>query len=126
MFIHAYQSFQFNRIISERFKTIGFEPVKGDILEDGIPTAPLFGYECLLAKGKPGEIERQVLGELKPEDFKIKSYPELSSRGLRKPILVKVKDFEIIETTKGKIVLRFTLPKSAYATNLLREFMKNY
>lgn len=135
IFTHAYQSYLFNLVINERIESgTGLQPVEGDILEDGIPTAPLFGFDSVLPQGKIGEIERKILEaeNIKLEDFKIRSFGELSCSGARKKLLVKPLDPKIIsiekdELNEGKLKMRlsFGLEKGNYATTILRELMKS-
>ncbi|MHC1635060.1 MAG: tRNA pseudouridine(13) synthase TruD [Candidatus Methanospirareceae archaeon] len=95
-------------------------------------TAPLFGYDTKLAKGKEGEIERRVLEEegVALSDFIVKKIPEIGSKGTRRPILapVEINSKEISDDEdnvgKNKVRLRFFLPKGSYATVVLREYMK--
>lgn len=95
-------------------------------------TAPLVGYDTYFADGAPGEIEREVVGELNIdlEGFKVPAMPELSSKGLRREIILPFKpEFSAAEdelnTGKTKLTLEFTLQKGGYATVVLREYMKN-
>ena len=135
MFTHALQSYFFNRIIARRIEIgYGLGEIGGDILEDGIPTAPLFGFESRIADGKAGEMEKQLLEEegFSLQDFKVKQYPQLSSKGARKRIVLHPKEMRLIEIggdehTEGmrKAVISFNLEKGAYATTVLRELMKN-
>ena len=117
MFVHAYQSQLFNQILEERGK-LGFEPIDGDILEDGVPTGPLFGTKSVLADGKQGEIERAVLENawLDLKDFEIHGMPDLTSEGMRRKLYVDVKDFGVVERGKDWIKVEFALPKGCYAT----------
>ena len=134
MFTHAYQSYLFNQVLERRVKEgLGLQPVEGDVLEDGVVAAPLFGFESKLAEGKPGEIERKVLEEegTKPEDFKIKAYAELSSRGARKKAVLFPENLRLIEIAEdefypGRLKARigFRLTKGNYATTVLAELMK--
>lgn len=135
MFVHAYQSFLFNKIIEERIKQgHGLKEIKGDELIDGIPTAALFGFESTFAEGKAGEIEKKILKEEQTElsEFFVKEFPELSSKGARKKIalipenlkLLKIEADEFNEN-KLKAIISFNLDKGNYATTVLRELMKN-
>ncbi|MBN1941080.1 MAG: tRNA pseudouridine(13) synthase TruD [Candidatus Diapherotrites archaeon] len=134
LFVHAYQSHLFNRIIEERLKSgIGLKKIKGDILIDGNPSAVLFGFESELAKGKAGEIEARVLkGEgFELSDFKVKALPEVSSKGSRKGIVLKPKKLKFLgvgedefNPGKGFAKISFDLEKGAYATTVLGELMK--
>ncbi|HII93658.1 MAG TPA: tRNA pseudouridine(13) synthase TruD [Methanosarcina sp.] len=94
-------------------------------------TAPLPGYTTEFASCIPGEIEQEVLKELKVplQGFNIEKVPEMSSRGTRREVLLQVEPkFEVEEDElnpeKSKVVLEFMLPKGSYATTVLREYMK--
>lgn len=94
-------------------------------------TAPLPGYNTEFASGIPGEIEQEVLQELEVslEGFNIKESPEMSSKGLRREVLLQAEPkFEVADDElnpgKSKAVLEFMLPKGSYATTVLREYMK--
>jgi tRNA pseudouridine13 synthase len=164
MFLHAYQSYIFNLILSRRIAS-GMsihEAYDGDIVcfknEMGLPdtsrlqkvtkdnldgiknlinrgrafvTAPLVGYETQFAEGRGGEIEHGVVAELNIdlEGFKVPAMPELSSKGLRREIIVPFKPElsvgeDEINAGKTKVVLGFSLQKGSYATTILREYMK--
>ena len=135
MFTHAYQSYLFNKIINKRIEAgIGLKEIEGDILEGGIPTAALFGFESELASGKPGEIEREALAEegIELKEFQVKEFSEVSSKGTRKQIALfpeklELKAVEEDEFTEGKLkaMVSFYLGKGNYATTVLREIMKN-
>ncbi len=164
MFLHAYQSYIFNIILSRRIAS-GMsihEAYDGDIVcfknEVGLPdtsrlqkvtidnldginnlinrgrafvTAPLVGYETQFAEGKTGEIERGIVNELNIdlEGFRVPDMPELSSKGLRREILIPFKaefnvDDDEVNIGKTKVMLSFSLQKGSYATTILREYMK--
>lgn len=162
MFVHAFQSRIFNRIVSERLRC-GLhlnEAVAGDIVcyrsKENIPdpsrlervceknveginnllrrkrafiTAPLFGYDTQTAEGLPGEIESQIIESegVTSEMFQVSHFPEVSSSGLRKEILLHVDPICSVQKTdmSGEIFcLKFRLPKGSYATTVLREYMK--
>lgn len=158
MFVHGYQSYVFNRILSERMRR-GFpihEPLEGDLVlpldKRGLPdpdrplrceasnaekmrrqiregkahvSGLLFGSEVALAAGPGGVIEREVVSAegLKPEDFVIPRIPRLSSRGMRRALVAKVGGLRW-SVAGNAATFEFELPKGAYATSLLREFMK--
>ncbi|MFB6244515.1 MAG: tRNA pseudouridine(13) synthase TruD [Halobaculum sp.] len=85
-------------------------------------TAPLIGYETTLADGVPGEIERDVLeaAGVEPEDFALPG--PFDSTGTRRAVLVGTE--LAVECVAGDPVFAFGLPSGAYATALLREFLK--
>lgn len=133
LFTHAYQSDLFNQVIAERLRRKLMYPIEGDILEGGIPTAPLVGLKTTYAKGLAGEIEQSVLEKehISIEWFKHPDLPELSSFGARKPMLLKIHDFQwgemgydAFNEGKYKLVVKFWLDKGAYATSALRELLK--
>jgi len=105
-----------------------------ELIRDGKAALVLnvFGYNTILADGEPGEVEREVLKEeeLSLEDFKIKSMPELSSRGTIRPASTRILNFrfevEEDELHPGyrRVTVEFTLRRGNYATILLREIMK--
>jgi tRNA pseudouridine13 synthase len=144
MFIHAYQSFLFNKAVSERSKLGVNKYVEGDIIIDNEehlvhefqenqiqekimnfevhPSAPLFGSKMPLAGGVVGAMEQKILDHenLELEDFKM---PKLGSHGLRRAIRFKIWDIEVKHTDDG-ILVEFSIPKGCYATAVLREIMK--
>ncbi|MBS3057015.1 MAG: tRNA pseudouridine(13) synthase TruD [Candidatus Diapherotrites archaeon] len=134
MFTHAYQSHLFNQIINKRIETgLGLNANGGDVLENGVATAQLFGFESKFSEGKIGEIEREVLAKegIKPEDFYIKEFPQISSKGARKAILLFSEDLKLEEISNDeyfegalKAKISFRLDKGNYATTVLRELMK--
>ena len=134
LFTHAYQSYLFNKVIDERItQGFGIGKIEGDILIEGMPAIPLFGFESELAKGKAGEIEKKVLEKenVSLEEFKVKQMPELSSKGARKSMvlvpqnlkLLKIEEDEFFEE-KVAATVSFYLDKGNYATTVMREFMK--
>lgn len=164
MFLHAYQSYIFNIILSRRIAA-GMsinQAYDGDVVcfknEAGMPdtsrlqrvtddnleginnlikrgrafvTAPLVGYDTRFSEGRQGEIEREVIRDLNidTEGFKVPDMPEISSKGLRREIVLPVKPgFSVMEDEinagRTKVVLEFTLQKGGYATIVLREYMK--
>lgn len=134
LFVHAYQSYLFNEVINERIgKGIGLKEVKGDILIEGSPTAPLYGFESEFAGGKIGEMERKVLEKegIELKDFYVKKMKEMSSKGARKKIVLIPERLKLLSVAKDefnegklKASISFRLPKGDYATTVLREIMK--
>ena len=122
--VHSYQSYLFNLVLSERVGA-GLGEIEGDIVEGGLPTGPLFGYDCPIAGEKAGEIEERVLGQegLELESFRIKSVPEASGKGIRRPLTIKIQDFKY-RVDDDSLQLKFILPRGAYATALLLELCK--
>ena len=156
LFVHALQSYAFNRIVSERLaqdrrlgraqagdvvcfaKTVGdltvpdphrTQRVEADQVETvnrhvdrgrAFVTAPLVGTETVLADGSPGAIERDVLDDLglAPEAFDLPD-PYRSS-GTRRAVVVRTD----LTVERDPLRFAFTLPRGAYATVVLREYLK--
>jgi tRNA(Glu) U13 pseudouridine synthase TruD len=92
---------------------------------------PLIGYDFahIDFQGPMGEIVTRVLDKMQvaPAQFRIPQLPVLSSRGTFRPVLVKPEGLQssVIEdepTVSAR--LTFNLPKSSYASVVLREFIK--
>jgi len=129
LFIHAFQSDLFNRLLSERIAEGGPELERGeyfcgetlgfpDITKtegEGWVTAKLIGYQTM-----PNEREKKLLEQLDIEKdaFRMKSMPELASKGAKRTLLAPLKDFNFSGDT-----FRFALPSGSYATVAMREFM---
>ena len=147
MFVHAYQSYLFNRVVSERSKLGINKYIDGDIIIDNQehlvhefdvnnineriekfevhPTAPLYGTKVPLATGEVGRLEQEVLDEegIKLEDFECPKTPKLGSHGLRRALRFKIWDVSAVKTNEG-VLTEFSIPKGCYATAVLREIMK--
>lgn len=146
-FLHAYQSFLFNRILAARIDRIGrilvgdwamkhvngacfqveaagIEQARADRFEIS-PTGPLFGSRAPWASGEPGELERTAVAALgeTPESLS-QAAAACGFRGERRPLRVRLEDLEwsLHGTT---LTLSFSLPPGAYATSVLRELMKS-
>jgi tRNA pseudouridine13 synthase len=83
-------------------------------------TAPLVGTDTELAAGEPGEIERAVLDELdlEPDDFDLPD--PYGSSGTRRAILLRTS----VKIDADPLRFAFALPAGAYATVVLREYLK--
>lgn len=145
-YLNAYQSFLFNKILARRIDQIDClmlgdwaikhvngacfhveqpeeEQVRANMFEIS-PTGPLFGSRVSWATGIPGDMECaaiQDLGETR-ETF-TQAGLACRIRGERRALRVPLKEFEWT-LTKDVLLLRFILPPGAYATSVLREFMK--
>jgi len=148
MFVHAYQSYLFNKAVSKRVAMGINKYIEGDIVIDdeehlihnespeklqnmienfeAHPTSPLFGTKVPFAEGIVGKMERDILNEenLKKEDFQCPKTPKLGSHGLRRGVRFKIWDTNAKATDDG-ILTEFSINKGSYATAVLREIMKN-
>jgi tRNA pseudouridine13 synthase len=147
MFVHAYQSYLFNKAVSERSKLGIDKYIEGDIIIDNEehlvhefdldnindriksfevhPTAPLYGTKVPLAGAEVGQMEQNVLDDegIKLEDFECPKTPKLGSHGLRRALRFKIWDVSA-ESTPDGVLTEFSIPKGCYATAVLREIMK--
>jgi tRNA pseudouridine13 synthase len=87
---------------------------------------PLVGYETEPIDGLPGEQLETILRQegVDRTKFRVPSAPEVASRGAWRPAIVPTPPLAI-EPLDSKVRFRFAMPKGAYATVLLREFLKN-
>ena len=145
-FLHAYQSFLFNRVLAKRIDRIdrlflgdwamkhdngacfqvedaAKEQPRADAFEIS-PTGPLFGSRAPWATGEPGEVERAVVAELgaTPESLR-QAASACRFRGERRSLRVRLGDLDW-SLKNDTLALCFTLPPGAYATSVLRELRK--
>ncbi|MHA1797568.1 MAG: tRNA pseudouridine(13) synthase TruD [Candidatus Helarchaeota archaeon] len=162
LFINAYQSYLFNKYLSRRSQDFLTKKIlllddKVIILDmQGLPSkitqkvtpmnenhlkklytqgkavlaAPLIGYDIK----DVDEVLKSILEEeqIKLEDFKMKAFPRLRSKGIYRPVFFKPSNLSILSVDsddkfpkKYKIRIKFGLKKGIYATVLLREIIKN-
>ena len=83
-------------------------------------TGPIYGYKMRWASGEPGALEREVL-----EDSGVteEMLHRAGLRGSRRRARLVLEDLAVESDPQG-LRFAFTLPKGAYATIVLREFMK--
>lgn len=145
LYLSAYQSSLFDRIVDMRLKTIdklwpgdlaikhingacfqvedeAVEQARADQFEISA-TGPLFGHKSMLAKGQSGIIEEALLDneKLTLTDFKLGK--GLAMSGERRPLRVPLTEADA-RIEDDDLMLSFALPKGSYATSLLREVIK--
>ena len=120
LYIHAYQSYIWNKTVEEYMKT---KPLTNEKI-------PIVGFSTELLQNTIGKIIRKILLEegINQRDFIIKAIPELSSEGGERNLFIMPEDFFISEPeedelnkNKFKIILQFTLPKGSYATTVIED-----
>ncbi len=93
---------------------------------------PLVGMETPELTGIPGEILGGLLAEegVERADFRLPKFPEIASLGAWRPVWLPLPPIALAhsapstEDPTGSVEFVFALPKGAYATVLLREFLK--
>jgi tRNA pseudouridine13 synthase len=143
LFVSAYQSYLFNRLLAARIQTLDrlelgdvafihssgaaflvkdpdVEQPRADRFEIS-PSGPLYGTKVLLAEGRPGQEEQDLLAEsgLTLDKFRL---PGIKLKGARRPYRFSLTEVQI--GWDGGLMLRFRLPPGSYATEVLREIMK--
>ena len=124
MFVHAYQSYLFNRVL-DILLIQNFRDYKLEI--------PYFGYLMKLPKN-PIVLDalRQIFSEekLNLSDFRVDGMEILASKGGYRNAFGSAHDFSVIDISedelnqgRNKITVTFTLPKGSYATVFLKEFI---
>ncbi|HID73379.1 TPA: tRNA pseudouridine(13) synthase TruD, partial [Candidatus Micrarchaeota archaeon] len=135
LFVHAFQSHLFNKLLSERLSEMredgsdGLKPEDGEFFcgeshgfpdlekkqESGWLAGKLLGYES-----SPNERERMLLDEcrMRTEDFRVRGLPEIGSKGSFRTFFSPLKDFSFADSA-----FRFSLGSGCYATTALREFI---
>lgn len=83
-------------------------------------TAPIFGPKMWAAEAEAGELEREVL---EGSGLALERLAEEKMQGSRRLGRILPNDLAVSQHENG-IVVQFSLPKGAFATTILREFMK--
>ena len=88
------------------------------------PSAPLFGPKALLAAGRPGQWEQQLLEKngLNLDSWKLGE--GLTMPGERRPLRVQLLGPAVSSDAADSLLLSFSLPKGSYATSVLHEIIK--
>ena len=144
LLLSAYQSELFNQWLGERILAGDFTRIlKGDVAKKNetgglfdvdFPeaeqvrfdsgeityTGPMFGSKMRPALFEAGEREAAVLAR---ENVKSGKFAGARLEGSRRAALIRPEDFSIASVPEG-LKFKFTLPKGAYATALMREFIK--
>ncbi len=145
LLLSAYQSALFNAWLVERIRRGWFETIlQGDLAKKADTggifeveevavdserfrkgaityTGPIYGAKMRWATGRPGRLEQEVLASRGVSEEALRR-AKLS--GSRRVARLSVPDLEIEPHPRG-IRFTFSLPKGAYATTLMREFMKS-
>lgn len=144
LFLSSYQSYLCNCYLVRRIESDNFDRIlTGDIakkydtggmfhVKDGTVeqpryeaqeisfSAPIYGYKMWSATGPAGELEAEVLAKAGITLVQLEKSRIKGSRRLGRLLLSNL----CISQAPQGLVIRFSLPKGAFATTLLREIMK--
>lgn len=118
MYVHAYQSHLWNVAAKEI----------SNIRKDNL-NIPLVGFGTEFEDKMIEELYEKIMKdeEITLRDFVNKKIPELSEEGAKRDLYVEPKDLEIgtlkddeLNTGMKKVLIKFFLPKGAYATNVIK------
>ncbi len=145
--VSAFQSQLFNECLAERVRRNLFSAaVPGDLMkkEDsgGIfvahdvdeandraarflisPTGPMFGPRMRWPESDAAALERDILTGAGLSEQDLKRLGRLGE-GTRRPLRVKLEELDIETGSAKDVVVRFLLPKGAFATAAMREVLK--
>ncbi len=114
--LSAYQSELFNRVLARR----GQARLEGDLLEDGVPTGPMYGPTMTWPTGEARALEEAVLRDEGLPDDAWHRFGKLT-QGTRRKLIVPVQ--AALTRENGSFLLEFDLPAGSYATVLLEEIL---
>ncbi|MEM1887961.1 MAG: tRNA pseudouridine(13) synthase TruD [Pyrobaculum sp.] len=136
IYIEAFQSYIFNKLLSRRMELGPInKPIEGDLVEvngqvvyyteglGGDVVLPIVGIGARAPSGRVGEIYVKILKKEKVDTSAFYKMPKwLRVYGGYRRAVLKITEF--IYTVGRDIELRFILPKGGYATVVLREIVK--
>ncbi len=146
LYTHAYQSYLWNETVAQLLK----EETKKEVQREQKYSLGTFTYLTEKAKSSYVNVTIPLLGftnlnrlpkqiesiteellkkeDIDEDDFVIKQLPYLSLEGTTRPLLAEVKNFQAtklqadeLSPNKEKITITFTLPKGAYATQVVAQ-----
>ncbi|MCG3227061.1 MAG: tRNA pseudouridine(13) synthase TruD, partial [Candidatus Heimdallarchaeota archaeon] len=134
LFIHAFQSFLFNRYLKTRQDLYGkkiTDPISGEVVKNNAVFIPLIGAKTKL-EGEMGEIYQSILEEeeLSLLEFQKPFIKKIGGKGAFRSISFNPEEIRITESGKDdlnegrtKVKMSFKIKKGSYATEFLREIM---
>jgi tRNA pseudouridine13 synthase len=153
LLINSYQSYIFNRVLSQAleeefsFDIIDTDDIYGifntstgkideikrsenifEFTRDKkriVPLLQLVGYTFRAGKGRFGQLTKKILEDegVLSKQFHIKAIPEISAEGGFRNPVLQINDITWVRQ-EDAIHIEFTLPKGSFATVILREIMK--
>lgn len=150
LFVNAFQSYLFNRVLALRINEIdavrtGDLAYKHDhgavfLVEDQAveapraaafeisPTGPIFGFKMTPAQGEPGRIEQSILAAEQVQEDMFRQLKGMKLHGARRPLRFRPDELEVrgdVDEHGPFIEMGFVLPPGCYATMILRELCKD-
>lgn len=142
LYIHAYQSFLFNALVSIYLKdkylktrtarySQGIFIFPTEIKKENL-SLPTIGFDTDVKSKKIKQLLENLMKKekLSFSDFIIRSFPELSQEGQERSLLAEAKEVTVsspkkdeLNPRKKKVVISFSLPKGSYATMLIRSLL---
>ncbi len=143
--VSAYQGYLFNRYLARRVREGKFTRLlEGDIakkadtgglfvVRDVVAeqpryergeihfTGPMYGYKMWQAEGEAAALEQAILAE---ENLTLDDFRKAKVKGTRRLGRLWLSDLQIEEGEEGHLVFTFFLPKGAFATVVMREFLR--
>jgi tRNA pseudouridine13 synthase len=86
-------------------------------------TGPIFGPKAKAANSQPLAWEEQAISALQLSEEAMARLAK-NGAGTRRDILLQIPDLEWERSAEGQLVVRFFLPSGAYATQVIREFIR--
>ena len=84
-------------------------------------TGPIYGYKMMSAAGAAGDREKELLGRF---GLSADAFKPLRATGSRRAATIHLDDLTIHPIPQG-VEFTFTLPAGAYATTVMREFIRS-
>ncbi len=146
LFLSAYQSVLFNRILSDRLpmfdrllpgdlaikhdnravflvKDPEMEQRRVDRLEIS-PSGPIYGYKLKMPEGLPREYEEKILLDEGIHLTDFRSIGGAKAKGTRRSLRFEIAEANVVEDSEG-LVASFVLPKGCYASVVVQEITKS-
>ncbi len=123
--IQAYASFLFNSYLSfreDRHKV--HKEIEWDILKDGIPTWPVFGYDLELPEWKAYKLEEKTLNKNWLDWTILDKFKQYEIYWLRRKVFVHSENLEYELDSKWNLYASFFLPSGSYASSFFYELEK--
>ena len=123
LYVHSFQSYLFNKMLSNSIKSKKYILINEDKMNVGegiVEKIPLLGFTSKISKEYSSLLEKE---NVKLKDFINRQIPFLTLEGTFRDSFVEIKDLEIIKE-KESYLLKFSLPKGSYATIVIKSIFQ--